>query len=127
MLGLFGIFGRSKDLQRLDQALRERGLHPRLMPDAAKLTAFKLLQEATGQASPPPEAHAEAAALLAYCQLGAQGFAEENGLPATEAAERRLEAALEAGDSLDARLVLLTLHAGLVQETVVERYGLEAG
>lgn len=127
MLGLFGLFGRSKDLQRLDKALRERGLHPRLLPEAAKLTAFKLLREATAQASPPPEAHAAAAALLAYCRLGAQGFAEENGLAATEAVERRIEAALEAGDSLDARLVLLTLHAGLIQPSVVERYGLEAG
>lgn len=127
MLGLFGIFGRSRDLQRLDQALRTHGLHPRLMPDAAKLTAFKLLREATGQQSPPPQAHAEAAALLTYCLLGAQGFAQENGLPATEAVERRIEVALEAGDSLDAQLVLLTLHAGLVQPTVVDRYGLEAG
>ena len=37
MLGLFGIFGRSRDLQRLDKGLRERGLHPRLMPVAHAL------------------------------------------------------------------------------------------
>ena len=42
------------------------------------------------------------------------------------AAEARLEAALEVGDSLDARLVLLALHAGVIQEQVVERYQLEA-
>ena len=43
----------------------------------------------------------------------------------TEATEARLEAAIEAGDSLDARLVLLALHAGVIQEHVVERYQLE--
>lgn len=127
MLGLFGIFGRSKDLQRLDQALRAYGLHPRLMPDAAKLTTLKLLKEATGQPSPSQQAHDEAASLLVYCQLGAQGFAEENGLAATEAVEGRIDHALVAGDSLDAKLVLLTLHAGLIQAQVVDRFGLEVG
>ena len=59
--------------------------------------------------------------------LGAQGFAECNGPNLTEAVETRLAAAFEAGDSLDARVVLLTLHAGVIQPSVVERYGLEAG
>ncbi len=65
--------------------------------------------------------------VFGYCMLGSQGFTEANGLRLTEAAEGRLEAALEAGDSLDARLVLLALHAGVVQVQVVERYQLEAG
>ncbi len=41
--------------------------------------------------------------------------------------EGRLAAAPEAGDSLDARVVLLTLQARVIQPSVVERYGLEAG
>jgi hypothetical protein len=65
--------------------------------------------------------------MLGYCMLGPQGFTEANDLRLTEAVEGRLEAALEAGDSLDARLVLLTLHAGVIQAQVVERYQLEAG
>ncbi len=40
MLGLFGIFGRSQELQRLDQALRGVGLNPRLVPDAVMLTTL---------------------------------------------------------------------------------------
>ena len=59
--------------------------------------------------------------------LGAQGFTECNGPSLTEAVETRLAAALEAGGSLDARVVLLTLHAGVIQPSVVKRYGLEAG
>ncbi len=55
-----------------------------------------------------------------------KGFTDANHLPLTEATEARLEAALEAGDSLDARLVLLALHAGVIQAQVVERYQLEA-
>ena len=40
MLGLFGIFGRSTELRRLDGALRGSGLHPRAVPEAVKLTGF---------------------------------------------------------------------------------------
>ncbi len=126
MLGLFGIFGRSYELQRLDQALRGGGLHPRLVPEAVKLTTLKLLKEAGG-ANSGPRACVAAAELLGYCMLGARGFTECNGPNLTEAVEARLAAALEAGDSLDARVVLLTLHAGVIQSSVVERYGLEAG
>lgn len=127
MLGLFGLFGRSKDLQRLDRALRAQGLHPRLMPDAAKLTTLKLLQEATGERSPAESVHEHAAALLVYCQLGAQGFVADQDVAALEAVEARIETALSQGDSLDAQLVLLMLHAGLIQDQVVERFGLEVG
>jgi hypothetical protein len=125
MLGLFGIFGRSQELQRLDQALRGVSLNPRLVPDAVKLTTLKLLGEAI--AGPDPASYAAVAELLGYCVLGAQGFTECNDPSLTEAVEMRLAAALDAGDNLDARVVLLTLHAGVIQPSVVERYGLEAG
>ncbi len=127
MLGFLGIFGRSHELQRLDQAVRAVGLHPRLVPEAVKLTTLKLLGEADNGASPAPRAYDAAAEMLGYCMLGPQGFTETNGLRLTEATEARLEAALEAGDSLDARLVLLALHAGVIQVQVVERYRLDAG
>ena len=126
MLGFFGIFGRSLEVQRLDQAVRTVGLHPRLVPEAVKLTTLKLLKEAEGGASPAPRAYYAAAELLGYCMLGVQGFTESNGLGLTEAVEARLKAALDSGDSLDARVVLLTLHAGVIQPSVTERYGLEA-
>ena len=125
MLGLFGIFGRSQELQRLDQALRGVGLNPRLVPDAVKLTTLKLLGEAG--AGPGPASYAAAAELLGYCVLGAQGFTECNDPSLTEAVEGRLASALESGDNLDARVVLLTLHANVIQPSVVERYGLGAG
>jgi hypothetical protein len=126
MLGLFGMFGRSQELQSLDQALRDGGLHPRLVPDAVKLTTVKLLKEAAG-ANPGAGQYAAAAELLGYCVLGAPDFTGRNGEGLTESVEARLAAALEAGDSLDARLVLLALHAGVIQPSVVERYELEAG
>ncbi len=127
MLGFLGIFGRSRELQRLDQAVRAVGLHPRLAPEAVKLTTLKLLKEADSGVSVAPLAYDAAAEMLGYCMLGPQGFTEANDLRLTEAAEARLEAALEAGDSLDARLVLLALHADVIQAQVVERYQLEAG
>ena len=125
MLGLFGIFGRSRDLRRLDQALLGVGLHPRLVPEAVKLTTLKLLGEAgVGR---DPAFYAAAAELLGYCVLGAQGFTERNDPSLTEATELRLAAALEAGDNLDAQVVLLTLHASIIQPSVVEHYGLRTG
>ncbi len=123
MFGFFGIFGRSHELQRFDRALRGVGLHPRLVPEAVKLTILKLL----GEAGRDPDPYAAAAELLGYCMLGAQGFSEANDASLTQAVEARLAAALEAGVSLDARIVLLTLHAGVIQASVVERYALEAG
>ncbi len=124
MLGLFGIFGRSQELQRLDQALRGVGLNPRLVPDAVKLTTLKLLGEAG--AGPDPAPYAAVAELLGYCVLGVQGFTECNEPSLTEAVEVRLATALEAGDNLDARVVLLALHASVIQSSVVDRYGLGA-
>ncbi len=127
MFGFLGIFGRSRELQRLDQAVRAVGLYPGLVPEAVKLTTLKLLKEADSGVSLTPLAYDAAAEMLGYCMLGPQGFTEANDLRLTEATEARLEAALEAGDSLDARLVLLALHAGVIQAQVVERYQLEAG
>ncbi len=127
MLGFLGMFGRSRELQRLDQAVRAVGLHPLLVPEAVKLTILRLLKEANSGASPAPRAYDAAAEMLGYCMLGPQGFTEANDLRLTETTEARVEAALGAGDSLDARLVLLVLHAGVVQVQVVERYQLDAG
>ena len=125
MLGSFGIFGRSRDLQHLDQALLGVGLNPRLVPEAVKLTTLKLLGQ-TG-ARLDPASCAAAAELLGYCVLGAQGFTECNDPSLTEAVEVRLTAALVAGDNLDAQVVLLTLHAGVIQPSVIGRYGLGVG
>jgi hypothetical protein len=125
MLGLFGIFGRSRDLQPLDRALIGVGLNPRLVPEAVKLTTLKLLGEAGADSD--PASYGAAAELLGYCVLGAQGFTERNDPCLTEAVEERLAAALEASDNLDAHLVLLTLHACVIEPSVVERYGLRTG
>ena len=77
--------------------------------------------------SPEPGSTEAAAELLGYCMLGAQGFFEHNDLSRTEAVENRLIAALEVEDNLDARVLLLALHAGVIQSSVVARYGLEVG
>lgn len=124
MLGLFRIFGRSQDVQRIDDALRACGLHPNRMPDAVKLTMLKQLKEANGGRSPAMDACASAAELVVYCSLGPKEFGQANGPERTAAAESRLVAALDAGYGADARLVLLTLHAHVVHPSVVEQFDL---
>lgn len=125
-LGFFGLFGRSPALRDFDRALRAVDLHPKLVPEAVKLTALKLLGEETRGRDISPTAQEAGASLLAYCMLGADAFAEANGSDLTAAVERRMEEALQTGDSLDAKLILLALHAKVVQPSVIEAFELES-
>jgi len=121
---MFGIFGRSEELQRLDRALRAAGLNPRGVAEAVKLTTLKQIKEANLGRVPDLPAGAAAAELIAYCALGREAFTQSNGSSQTENVEARLVDAIETGYGLDARLVLLALHAGLFHASVVERYKL---
>ncbi len=125
-IGFMGVFGRSSDLRQLDQALRSVDLHPKLVPEAVKLTVCALLKDQANSDDPPAQAYRPAAEIVAYCMLGANGFAGANDVALTEAVERRIEAALTAGDSLDAQLVLLAMHARVMQPSVVDRFELES-
>jgi|SRR5262245_14549006 len=125
-IGFMGIFGRSYDLRQFDQALRSVDLHPRLVPEAVKLTAVNLLKDNATDDDPTPAAYRRAAEIIGYCMIGANAFAGANGEELTHAVECRIDTALESDASLDAQLVLLTLHAKVIQPSVVERYGLES-
>lgn len=122
MFGLLSLFGRSRDIRLLDDALRGAGLHPALVPEAVKLTVLKLL----GDRRQEPAALGDAAHLLAYLMLGPEDFAEATGVRACQDAEARIGRAVEEGDSLDAHLVLLAMQAQVAQPGVVQRFGLEA-
>lgn len=125
-IGFMGMFGRSGDLRALDAALRALDLHPKLVPEAVKLTVCALLKDEAESDDPPPQAYAPAAEILVYCMIGAESFAGANDIERAQTVERRIEAALVAGDSLDAQLVLLTLTARVIQPSVVERFALES-
>jgi hypothetical protein len=125
-LGLFGRFGRSAALRQFDVALRAVDLHPNLVPEAVKLTAVRLLREAAPDAEPAPQAYRAAAEIVAYCMIGAESFAGANDPSLTAQIEQRIEAALKSGTSLDAKLVLLTLHAKVIQPSVVDQFQLES-
>jgi len=127
MFRLSALFGRSREVRRLNDALRSAGLDPGLVPDAVKIAALNLLKEAGPGGSPAPAAFGVVTELLAYCILGEQGFQDANGSGSTRKLERRMQAALVAGDSLDARLVLLTIHAGVIELALITRYDLHAG
>jgi hypothetical protein len=124
-IGLFGIFGRSSDLRQVDQALRSLDIHPRLVPEAVKLTIASLLKEDAG-GEPAPRAYRTAAEVVGYCMIGPEAFSGANDAQITSDVERRIELALISGTNLDARLVLLTLHAGVCQPSVIDRFQLES-
>jgi hypothetical protein len=125
-LGFLGRFGRSHDLQQLDAALRAVDLHPGVVPEAVKLTIVNLLKDHAIGDEPAPQIYRPTAELIAYCMIGASGVSAANPPEVIEQVERRIEKALDAGDSLDAQLVLLTLHAKVIQPSVVERFGLRS-
>jgi hypothetical protein len=75
---------------------------------------------------PSAEESRASAEIIAYCMIGADAFAGANGLPLTEDVEQRIDAALGHGTSLDAKLVLLTLHANVAQPSVVNHFRLES-
>lgn len=124
-LGFLGRFGRSEDLRSLDSALRAVDLHPALVPEGVKLTIVNLMKDHLGD-EPPEASYLPLAGLFAYCAVGPDAFENVNGAERMADVEARIEAALVAGDSLDAQLVLLALHARLIQPAVVERFGLSA-
>lgn len=125
MLRLFSLFGRSAEQNALDDALRATGLHPLLVPEAVKLTVLRLHRR-TGAAGSGAAAYGETAKLLAYCLLGHAGFLEANDTAAADLAEARVEAAVAAGESFDAKIILLALHAGLIAPDIAERFEIEA-
>jgi len=122
MFGFLGRFGRARELGALDDALRAVDLHPALVPDAVQLTAIRLM--AAERTELAPRHHAATAELLAYCMLGEEAFVAANGDTLARTVVDRIEHAVTAGDDLDAKLILLLMHAGVVQPSVVERFGL---
>jgi len=125
-IGLFGIFGRSSDLRQVDQALRSLDIHPRLVPEAVKLTIASLLKEDADGAEPAARAYRAAAEIVGYCMIGPEAFSASSDAQVALDVERRIELALISGTNLDARLVLLTLHAGVCQPSVIDRFQLES-
>ena len=122
--GLFGVFGRSEDLKQLDSALRSVDLYPRMVPEAVKLTVVRLMQDHAIGAFPAPQAYRSAAEILGYCMIGAEGFSGANDVDLALRVGERIERAMEAGDSLDAQIVLVTMTARVIQPSVVERFEL---
>jgi uncharacterized membrane protein len=125
MIRFFDMFlGRSTAIRALDDALRAAGLHPLLVPEPVKLTVIQLTKKhAARQAQ--EAAFADAAQLLAYCNLGHEQFADSNGLEEAERADQRVEAALDEGDTMDAKLILLAFHAGLITPEIADRIELD--
>ncbi|MGD9739085.1 MAG: hypothetical protein AB7O56_12465 [Bauldia sp.] len=124
-IGLFAMFGRSSDLRQLDEAFRSVDVHPRMIPEAVKLTIAKLLKE-DSDGAPTPDQYRRAAEIVGYCTIGPNGFAGANGEELMNRVEQRIEIALGAETSLDAQLILLTLHAKLIQPSVVDMFDLES-
>ena len=118
MFGLFSLFGRST---ALEGALKEAGIHPLLVPEAVKLTIVRI-HKRYGKERRTEPSYADAAALLAYCMLGRVPFIESNDIPAADRAEDRIEAAIAAGDSADAKLIMLALHSGLITAEIAEQF-----
>lgn len=126
MLGLFNFFGRAESLKALDQALRVFDIHPRIVPEAAKLATIKLMKKASdANYIFGDEDYAKAAELLSYTILGPDQFVASNTLAVAKIAEQRVEDAIAAGDNLDAELILLALHSGILHPAIADKFDVE--
>ncbi len=126
MLGLFNVFGRSESLKALDHSFREFDVHPKLVPEAVKLTIVRLLQKASAANYVLRTADYEKAAeLLCFCILGHDQFVASNTLAAADLAEERFEEAIAAGEGIDARLILLAVQSGVMHPTLVDQVDIE--
>ena len=117
-LGFMGRFGRSADLRQLDQALRAGGLHPALVPEGVKLAIVNLMGDHIGNEA-GPETYPPVGDLFACCVLGEQDFIQDNGDERFAAVDVRIQRAVEAGEGLDADLLLLALHSQLIDRDLV--------
>ncbi len=126
-IGFMGLFGRSPSLRTFDGHLRQLDLHPKLVPEAVKLAAIRILMADKNGADPSDAASREAAELLAYCMVGASPFSAANGHILTTAVEKRIDDALDNDTSAVSKLILLAIHANVIQPSVVEHFSLEAG
>lgn len=124
MLRIFDLFGQSAAMNALDEAVRAAGVHPLLVPDAVKVTLVRL-NRSSAAARGRDAAFGDAAQLLAYCMLGRAPFIESNGIFAVDRVERRVEAAIDAGDSADAKLILLAMHSGVIVSEIADRIEIE--
>lgn len=59
--------------------------------------------------------------MLAYCILGHEQFATSNSAYDAQQLAQRMEAALDGGDTLDAKLILLAFHAGLIAPEIADQ------
>lgn len=126
-LGFLGRFGRSADLRFLDAALRAVDLHPALVPEGVKLTIVNMMKDASPGQEPPETAFPPVARLFAYCLLGPGLFAQANGDDEVIKAETRIEVAVEAGEGMDADMILLALHSRLASPEVIDKFDLAIG
>lgn len=124
MFRLFDMFGPSKAQKAFDNALRVSGVHPLLVPEPVKLTAIQLNRKLADERD-QETAFAQAAQLLSYCILGDEQFRSSNGDEAADQTDHRVETAIIEGNSLDAKLILLTVHSGLISPEIADRVDVE--
>ena len=126
IFGVFGIRGRSKEVFRFEDALRGLGLKPEVVSHALKLAAIKLMKEAKERNTFSLEADcSKAAPIICYSILGPEAYMRANGAEALEAAEKRLISAIKLGESLDARLAMLTLLSKAIHPDVIKKFDLK--
>lgn len=124
MFRLFDMFGVSGTIRALDDAFRDAGVHPLLVPDPVKLTVIQLNKKLAFNRT-QDAAFAETARLMSYCLLGHEQYADTNSPEEADRIDNRVEAALHEGDTLDAKLILLALHANLLAPEISDRIDLD--
>tara|TARA_B100000686_G_scaffold355057_1_gene469482 strand:- start:1129 stop:1524 length:396 start_codon:yes stop_codon:yes gene_type:complete len=114
------LFGRSRKIEELCDALRASGIHPNIVPDAILITIIKLLKKHYGNDINP--SLTSTASFFAYLLIGRESldYSSENSSIAN--LENRLTTALNDSKGLDYELLALTYHSGLINPLVRKEF-----
>ena len=110
-------------MQQFDWELRAAGIHPKLVADAVKTAALGIMKDFRQVSD---RDYVRVAQLMTYCILGGSDFTNVNDVALAGVVEERIMRAVDSNGSLDAQLILLALHSGVISASVVAQYGLEA-
>ena len=125
LFGMFGAFGRKKELHMIDEGLRRHAVISSSVPESVKIALWKRVRDR----NPAPEEKEgilnDLGAFLAYLCQGHEDFSHNLDPDLASGMARRVDLAETFDESLDAETILLSLYAGLAHEDFASRFSIE--
>ncbi|WP_169337448.1 hypothetical protein [Kiloniella laminariae] len=109
----------------IDDGLRRCGAFSSSIPDAIKLTLWRLAKNRELLREDSEAVLIDLASFLTYCFMGEEDFTAENGAELSQKMHKRLEMTQVFDEGIDAEIVLLALHSGIAHGSTAGRFSAE--